>query len=242
MYSYSNEEFRETFQELYRQLTFRKNSVANPKGYLLGGQPGSGKTTLQKILKNKDSNIVIIDGDTFRQYHPRYEEIIRTEDDYVPYTQAFCNKMVEKLIDELSNARFNLVIEGTLRTCDVPLHTAATLKDKGYGVELWIMAVPPELSWQGTKDRYDAMNELGMNPRFTTREHHDRVVNAIASNLDFLYKQQIFDDIRMYNRQQECLYSYGENMNQNPARLLNTILETELQVENIKKSNKRRGR
>lgn len=99
MYLYSDEEFQYRYQKIYDFLTFQRKVMETPIGYILGGQPGSGKTTLQKIIKEKNANIIVIDGDTFRAYHPRYDEIVRHEDDYVPFTQEFCNKMVETLMD-----------------------------------------------------------------------------------------------------------------------------------------------
>ena len=54
--------------------------------------------------------------------------------------------MVEELVDQLSRLKYNLVVEGTLRTADVPLGTARLLRERGYGVSLALMAVKPEIS------------------------------------------------------------------------------------------------
>lgn len=42
--------------------------------------------------------------------------------------------MTEALIDSLSRIEYNLVIEGTLRTAEVPLKTAELLRQRSYGV------------------------------------------------------------------------------------------------------------
>lgn len=41
---------------------------------------------------------------------------------------------------------YNLIIEGTLRTSEVPMATAKLLRECGYGVSLALMAVKPEIS------------------------------------------------------------------------------------------------
>ncbi|WP_296662978.1 zeta toxin family protein [Treponema sp. UBA753] len=48
----------------------------SPEGFVLGGQPGAGKTTLTNMLSARlNKNIISISGDDFRPYHPHFEEI-----------------------------------------------------------------------------------------------------------------------------------------------------------------------
>ena len=42
--SYSENDFREAFDEFYKLLTDGKRTVNSPKAFLLGGQSGAGKT------------------------------------------------------------------------------------------------------------------------------------------------------------------------------------------------------
>ena len=59
--------------------------------------------------------------------------------------------MVETLVDSvLSQLGFHLLIEGTLRTTDVPRQTAQLLKSRGYQVSLALIATKPELSYLST--------------------------------------------------------------------------------------------
>lgn len=52
------------------------------------------------------------------------------------------------------------------------------------------------------------MKQIGTIPRSTPKEHHDLVVNNIIENLDYIYKLKIFDNIEIYNRENENLYNY----------------------------------
>ncbi len=54
--------------------------------------------------------------------------------------------MVEHLVDELSTQGYHLLIEGTLRTTQVPRQTAQLLASKGYQVSLAVIGTKPELS------------------------------------------------------------------------------------------------
>ena len=64
----------------------------------------------------------------------------------------FAGQMVEYLVDELSKQGYHLLIEGTLRTTEVPRKTAQLLTTKGYQVSLAVIATKPELSYLSTFD------------------------------------------------------------------------------------------
>lgn len=234
---FTQKKFDEKFKEVYDELTKNKTSVHFPKGILLGGQPGSGKTTIHFVVRENNPNIIVINGDDFRSYHPNFSKLQKKYgNDAVKYTQKFSNQMVECLIDKLSSKKYNLLIEGTLRTTGTPLNTYNLLKSKGYSVELSVMAVSKEVSWQGTINRFNEMQSMGLTPRATPKESHDVVVNNIVQNLDELYKLNKFDNITLYNRNQECLYSMQDTPNVNPAPILSNIVHGKNILEE-KKSN-----
>ncbi|GHU55987.1 toxin zeta [Clostridia bacterium] len=223
--SFTAQEFESKFLELFEDLTENKTPVNEPVAIILGGQPGAGKTTLHQIFENQMPNIIKIVGDDFREYHPHFDKLNEKYADSVPYTAPFAGKMTEALIEELSGKKYNLIIEGTLRTTDVPLKTNAILKNKGYKTELSIIATPAEKSWQGTLDRYNKMLEKGMTPRATEKSHHDKVVNVLAENLDALYLSKEFDKITLYNRNKEKLYDSVDTPKISPKNLLQSILD-----------------
>ena len=61
--------------------------------------------------------------------------------------------MTEALISRLSDQGYNLVIEGTGRTTDVPIQTATMLQSKGYETKMYVTAVPKIESYLGTIER-----------------------------------------------------------------------------------------
>lgn len=219
---YSEEEFNYVFNEIYEELKKNKRKEQNPVAYILGGQPGAGKSKLTYMIYEKlNGNIITINGDEYRKEHPKFEELQEIyKDDYVIYTQEFSSKITNKLIEKLSDEKYNLIIEGTLRTKEIPINTLHLLKSKGYDeVNLYLVQVRPEISFLGTLTRYENMKQLGTIPRSTPKEHHDLVINNIIENLDYIYKLKIFDNIEVYNRENENLYSYKNQKNINPSDL-----------------------
>lgn len=156
---YTDSEFKHALARNLRSLTRGKKSSKQPIAILLGGQSGAGKTTIHRIKQKEfQGNIVIIDGDSFRSQHPHYLELQQEYGkDSVEYTKDFAGKMVESLVTELSHLGYNLLIEGTLRTIDVPKKTAQLLKSRGYEVQLSLIATKPKLSYLSTLIRYEEL-------------------------------------------------------------------------------------
>ena len=193
-----------------------------PKAIILGGQPGAGKSSLITQLEvRQGEKAVVISGNDFRKEHPHFDKLYaQYGDDYVNHTQKFSSQVTERLIDELSGEKYNLIIEGTLRTSAVPLKTAELLKSRGYQVELAVLAVPPILSYVGTIERYEKMKEIGTTPRMTTKLQHDNTVNSIVNSIRDVYATSVFDDILLYNRKSECLYCRKNTPEVNPGDVL----------------------
>lgn len=237
--AYSESDFREAFDEFYKLLTDGKRPVNSPKAFLLGGQSGAGKTTIHDIIQKANPNFIVIDGDRFRERHPNFETIHKIYgNNAANYTQKFSNSIVNALIEKLSSEHFNLIIEGTCRTAEVPLNTCRYLKNKGYSVKLAVMCTDKETSWQSTIDRYNEMERLGLLPRAVPRDKFEETVKAIPDNISALYKSGEFDNILLFNRKTECLYNMKKQPLQNPAE----IVKRELNGKQIQPQNKPKHR
>lgn len=191
---FSQDDFERASKRLVRSLTRGKTTSSQPKAILLGGQSGAGKTTIHRVKQRKfQGNIIIIDGDSYRSFHPNYLDLQeKYGKDSVDYTKVFAGQMVEYLVDELSKQGYHLLIEGTLRTTEVPRKTAQLLITKGYQVSLALIATKPELSYLSTLIRYE--------------EHHDGIVEHLVDNLRELENDQLFNQIKIYQRDQSCVY------------------------------------
>ncbi|MCY7212843.1 zeta toxin family protein [Streptococcus anginosus] len=206
---FSEDEFQKALQRTIRALTRGKTIPDQPKAILLGGQSGAGKTTIHRIKQKEfQGNIVIIDGDSYRSQHPNYLALQeKYGKDSVDYTKGFAGKMVEYLVDELSKQGYHLLIEGTLRTTQVPRQTAQLLRKKGYHISLAVIGTKPELSYLSTLIRYEELYTINPNQaRATPKEHHDGIVEHLVDNLRELENDKLFDRIQIYQRDRTCIY------------------------------------
>ena len=219
--NYTNDELEIKFKEILGYYKSMYSPTENPRVALLGGQPGAGKSGLENMVNIK-KNYVSISGDDYREYHPRFKEInVEHGREASKYTQQWAAEITEKLIKELRKEKYNLIIEGTLRTAELPLKEANAFKKAGYNVELNVVVVKPEKSRLGTLERYEAMLKQGKVPRMTPKEHHDLVVNHIGNNLEIIYNSKAFDNIKLFDRENNLLYNYKESPNVNPKDILN---------------------
>ena len=222
----SEDEYNKAYHILKKSLIKNKFPVEKPVAITLGGQPGAGKSNLYDIARNRFSNnIVELDCDAFRIYHPYYYQIkkIFGQDDAIK-TNPFVFRAVDSLINELSDKKYNLIIESSLNSPNSALDNGRNLPPKGYKVELQIMATPKQVSWQGTIDRYNRELKNGGNPRAVSKEFHDKVVENICNSLDIVKKSGLMSNILIYDRNKNCLYNMQKDKNIDPCLLLFFII------------------
>ena len=222
----SEEEFNQAYQEIKQKLTKNKKPVKFPICITLGGQPGAGKSNIYNIAKRRFSNnIVELDCDAFRVFHPYYNQIkniFGKEDAFK--TNPFVFKAVDLLIEELSEEKYNLIIESSLNSPNSALQNGKALPPKGYKVELHIMATPKDVSWQGTIDRYNRELKRGGSPRAVSKEFHDNVVKNIVHSLDVVKESGLMSNILIFDRNKKCLYDMQKDKNIDPCLLLFGII------------------
>ena len=206
---FTKAEFAKQLKRLEQGLPMGCTPSLKPAAVLLGGQSGAGKTRLLRIVMEQHGyNFIVINGDEYRSSHPRFIQIQRHYGIDAPaHTAAWSGKMTEALIDAFSLQGYNLIIEGALRTSDVPLATARLLRQRGYDVSLAVMAVKPDISLVSCQIRYELMRAAGTTPRAVDPAHHQRIVRDICDNLATLEASGLFSQVSLYNRAAECLFA-----------------------------------
>lgn len=198
-------EFQKALQQTIRALTCGKMIPYQPKAILLGSQSRAGKTTIHRIKQREfQCNIIIIDGDSYRSQHPNYLALQKKYvKDSVDYTKEFEGKMVDHLVDDFSKQGYHLLIEGTLRTAKVPRQTAKLLKSKGYQVSLAVIGIKSDFSFLSTLIRYEELYAIDPNQ---ARATHAGIVENLVDNMKELEREQLFDQIQIYERDRTCIY------------------------------------
>lgn len=202
-----------------------KSGVDAPVAIVLGGQPGAGKSNLYIWAKERfDQNIVELDCDAFREYHPDSEILAFDPDTFGTNTNQFAFDTVDRLIEELSEYKFNMIIESSMKTPNSAYSNHAQLTPKGYSVEAQIMATSKEESWKGVLDRYQSNLEKGLLPRLVPQGVHDFVVEHYPDSADEIFKSGKMSNIQVYNRNRDLLYDMKTTPTVSPKSVIDNIV------------------
>lgn len=222
MMNYTDKEFETAKEKILKRLFGKYHGAIHPTAKLVCAQPGAGKSFLISQLMKE--NTAYINGDEFRYFHPHaHTMMIESPHTFMEDTREFNGRMIEALIDELSDRKIPLVIEGTLRRKEVPIQTKNILENKGYGVSLCVLAVPPEISYLRTLERAEKLKLVGSLPRKTNAEFQKGIVSNLVSHVDDIYKEHVLSSIEVYKvaaTGAERVYSLKDTPKISPALAL----------------------
>ena len=196
---------KEIYQEEKEKLLRNLIPQEKPLAFILGGQPASGKSKLAKEFMGNFSNdnILFVNGDIYREFHPNRQELINNPLSYSKETQIFSNVFTENLIREAIENKCNIMVEGTMRNPQVPCNTAKMFKENGYEVEILAISAPSVFTELGLYNRYqEEINFQGWG-RLAEIESHNLAVSGILASLDLLYNEKAADKIHLYSYQAE---------------------------------------
>ena len=196
---------KEIYQEEKEKLLRNLIPQEKPLAFILGGQPASGKSKLAKEFMGNFSNdnILFVNGDIYREFHPNRQELINNPLSYSKETQIFSNVFTENLIREAIENKYNIMVEGTMRNPQVPYNTAKMFKENGYEVEILAISAPSVFTELGLYNRYqEEINFQGWG-RLAEIESHNSAVSGILASLDLLYNEKAVDKIHLYSYQAE---------------------------------------
>lgn len=214
IHQYTEEELNTARQVIFTKYIGDAQTYqsARPAGVLLGGQPGAGKTELTETIRRqfRPVKFVVINGDEYRQYHPRAKQIDQEYGQDAPkYTQPFSNALVKYLKAECLRLHCNFIIEGTMRTYAVIKRTADEVKQAGFQCEAHALAVHWQDSLLGVFQRYEGDKQRTGVGRFSPIQVHDEAYRQIPHKLAKADQQKRFDRIVVYSRKPDGQLSVG---------------------------------
>ena len=176
--------------------------VNKPKLIMVGGQPGSGKSDLQKYGELAlDFNAVILSTDVLRSYHPFDQEIKKN---YPEYYHNLTVDLARTLLIHLENFavvnKLNVILETTLANSAVILQKIDKYRKQGYEIELKVMAVNETVSFLGAENRYESMILAEQSGRAVSKTNHDHNYAAIPATLQSLQDHKLLDAVMVYQR------------------------------------------
>lgn len=209
-------------QEIYPEIIFGKNSKPVKEAAIIGGQPGSGKSSAVSLLIERNLDFVFINGDDFREFLPGYKELMQKDpDNAADLSQYAVNFWVERAIDKCIEDELSIIVEGTMRVSDTPLKTALKLKTFGYNITFVLVSTPYELSVESIRTRYEyAVKMYGLG-RSTKIESHDQAFLGIKKTILVLFNAKVASCFIVINRMRDSNLEFKEFDPSNETEILN---------------------
>jgi len=211
MYKITEEAHQKIFEEKIKPSFLSKaSSVDFPVAVILGGQPGSGKSTLIELVTEDlldQGGAVFIAGDNFREYHSRYKELLELgHKDAAFLTNEDVGRWVEKAMLYSGQMRYNIVMEGTMRTPDNVVNMLNRMHDAGYKSDVRVLAVNERISWQRVLSRYEnEYIDLGYGRMVVPQVHAD-AYTGLLKTLDQIEQNRLADRLVVYKPDATILY------------------------------------
>lgn len=183
--------------------------VENPRVIITGGQPGSGKSKLIEMSKKDfpDGNVVVINGDDLRGYHPQSDKILKMDDKkFAERTDPDSREWTRKLFEKAIETKRNIIFESTMREPGPISKTMERLKDNGYHVTTKIVAANERDSTTGIYKRYESQKAERGYGRFSEQSSHDAAYEGMPRTVEHIEKNQLADRMEVYNRDGDQLY------------------------------------
>lgn len=214
-FSFSDQDVRNaTFLAYYDAVSDKMVKKEHKCCIFLGGQPGSGKSTMVKEIDPADE-FVHVDLDRYRRYHPYYDQICeRYQEKAQEYTNQFAYLVKQGIIQNLSDAGYNFIIDGTLRDAESQIETALELHEKNYSIQADVICTKPEISSIRTDLRYEVQMKMYHSyegadfPRAVGDDYHDMVCKHLPNSLEKLQNaliptgEPLFDKITFHHSDQ----------------------------------------
>ncbi len=180
-----------------------------PRLLLFGGQPGSGKSTLQRlVLPVLPEGTVSYDGDDLLRLSPDYEWSM-TADDRVASTEV--SKQVGGLhgmaMEHVRRGRFDAVCSHPLGRADWAAAWVLGFKEAGYRVEVAFVATHTSNSRFSIFDRHERATRAQGFGRWLPEIHHDRFYLGVPNTVEFLETHHLADSVYVLSREGEVLYA-----------------------------------
>ena len=200
------EDVEEKKKQIINRITKGCRKTTNPICIYIGGQPGCGKSTASRRLRNNnnENGLVDVSLDNYRSYHPNYlkieecikkhwEERVETDNntkgnDIADFTHNFAGLMSDKVLDDLSDKGYNIVLEWGMRTPEIPIQRMKDMKSKGYTNIVDFILVHQDISREACRIRANIMNTFNHIIRRVPNYFHDMCISTLPSSAKQIYE------------------------------------------------------
>ncbi|WP_392564101.1 zeta toxin family protein [Orbus wheelerorum] len=232
----SNEEKQMIVDAIWKDIHDKQTQLSqqvSPKAFVLGGQPGAGKSTsTDKLEIGYKKNIITIDLDSYRARHPNYQALYeKYGKELSSYTHQFAGEIKDKIQKRAVDNKYNIIIDGTLGNLDRTEQLINNLKNNDYQVYVLIHTCSKDISWNSVNNRYENALKAGEIPRHVPKEVHDQIVESLPKNVDKLSQSTKIEYLIVHNREEKIYDSRIDNS------LPSIAIQAEMNKNKLSKNN-----
>jgi predicted ABC-type ATPase len=153
-----------------------------PVAYILGGGTASGKSTLEKLLSDRDPNTVLANTDAIKNRLPEYREWQKSDPQNASKrVHDEASGITKDVVKAASDQNKNIIVDSTTAGGDDAARIQ-DLKDKGYRIELHFVDIPTDLAQVREDFRYKNSLDENNRGRKTQPEDIERTHQKAAEN------------------------------------------------------------
>ena len=184
------------FEAVKEEFLMGIPSDTMPVGVLLGGQGAVGKGQLNLWAEKlyESHQFLAINGDNYRIWHPDFNDLRKNIWTFSEKTQQFSAVFTEGFIRESFQRQLSFVVEGTMRSPEIPVRTATALRNQGYASAAFAIAAPKEISLMNVFNRYYREVQNKGFGRMVDISSHNDAVEGLPKSLDRLFYEKIILD------------------------------------------------
>jgi len=195
-------------QRIWRQdispIVFAGLAVADrPLALFVGAQPGAGKSRAMRRLEDlyPERTFVALDSDELRKFHPRLDDILRTDPARMPVlTNQAASAWFRMGLAQARHQGNDVLIENSFHNPDVIVAEAQQFKAAGYQTHAVALAVPGRDSRLGALTRYVDALTAGETARWTNLASHEAGYTGVPETAAALEASPSIDRMTITDR------------------------------------------
>lgn len=200
-YKLSDEEHNRIGKEIIKIMLHDKYPVKNPTAIIDIAPPASGKTGLNGYATEQfiDNNVVIINSDELKPFHPNIDEIAKLYPQYyTKVTDQESNTWTSDLFDTVLKEGYNVIFEGTGKNTRI----LETIKSKmqAYHVIVRGMAVNELNCLMSILERYENQVSTKGWGRLVTLSHFYETYNEMPNTINTIENSSVVNSVEIYKR------------------------------------------
>ena len=208
IYKLSPDQHEEILKQIMTDVFKDAKRFEHPEIFILGGQPGAGKSTSIDYLvsSGEAKDCLIINADEYRAYHPQIDEInTKYPEQMAAITDLDVRDWTQRIFAQAIENRNNIIFEGTMRTNQI-CETIKKLHEQGYNVNINVLAVNYYESKLSTYYRYEDSLKRGILARHSPPEAHDETYDKMLDTLQQIEDEGYYSKMTIYGRDKRVVF------------------------------------